>query len=127
MNVCMLPGAADAADTPAPGDYHPLQECPRGPAWTLAGKTPAAAACSASSSTCEQPGPGHYTLPEQQGQGPAFSLVGKPSRGLCNASMAGGAAEEPGPGAYFVPEGVYSWVSWVSLMGLMQMLWYRAG
>lgn len=69
----MLPGDADAADTPAPGDYHPLQECPRGPAWTLAGKTPTAAGTAGSRALCdasvaggaaEEPGPGAYFVPE---------------------------------------------------------------
>jgi hypothetical protein len=54
---------ADADATPAPGDYHPLPDLPRGPAWTLAAKTAlpgGTTGVGSSSSACEQPGPGYY-------------------------------------------------------------------
>lgn len=95
---------ADAASTPAPGDYHPLPDLDRGPARTLAGRTATSSALAAGSSNSEQPGPGHYTLPDPQGHGPAFSIAGKASKAEGGAAFCV-AADEPGPGAYFADKG----------------------
>jgi hypothetical protein len=103
-NRVLLFRHAGFAATPAPCDHHPLPDLPRGPAWTLAGKTATSSALAASSSAAGQPGPGHYTLPDPQGSGPAFSITGKPGK-VEVAAAVGIAANEPGPGAYFAPKG----------------------